>query len=450
MTIELTYQPIRDGYSAIPTYPIREALFEGAATRKYTDALYAPHEVTVNWKLTSAADYTAFMGFFRTTLLEATEFFLMDLVIDIGALVPHRCRTKGGMPKLQQVVGNCFYVTATLEVEVNPTYTGLILYSGPNLINFSHVSPRLVGPLQPGDTVRVFNSSGTHPQGTIEWEFDGVDDDISVGDVLDMTRTTPRSIFVWYASEEYGNALLGKQSAANQVGWRFTLSSALEDVILCGPGGTQQIQVASDPRPPIDGNFHHFGWTYSGNSNASGFNFYLDGSATGKTTDINNLTSADTTNSQPLQIGNRGTTAPFEGKIKHVSIWNRVLTAGEVSQIYGSGSPPDLSGLSFFSDCIGWWKIDEFDTVATGGIIDYSSNGNNGTARNGFAPTILPEPTDLNLDGTYIIDAVDPNTQIELVDPHIVNPDWSILTNLGSYGSESLGNVISTLTRIPS
>lgn len=165
MTIELTYQPIRDGYSAIPTYPIREALFEGAATRKYTDALYAPHEVTVNWKLTSAADYTAFMGFFRTTLFQTTEFFLMDLVTDIGALVPHRCRTKGGMPKLQQVIGNCFYVTATLEVEVNPTYTGLILYQEPNIIVFNHNSPRLVGPLQVGDTIRVFNSSGTHPQG---------------------------------------------------------------------------------------------------------------------------------------------------------------------------------------------------------------------------------------------------------------------------------------------
>src|SRR5687767_1921519 len=160
MTTPITFTPVRDGYSVIPTYPIREALFDGAATRKYTDALYLPHEVTVNWKLTSAVQYTNFMGFFRTTLLDATEYFLMDMVTSIGALVPHRCRSKGGMPRLNQVNGTTFNVTATLEVEVNPTYTGLITYEAPDLITFIHSTPVLVGPLQPGDTIRVFNSAG--------------------------------------------------------------------------------------------------------------------------------------------------------------------------------------------------------------------------------------------------------------------------------------------------
>lgn len=173
MTAELTFTPVRDGYSVIPTYPIVEAQFEGLAVRKRLDPLFATHEVSVSWKLNSL-QYTNFMGFFRTTLKEATEFFLMDLVTDIGALVPHRCRTKNRMPKLTQVNGICFYVSATLEVEVNPTYTDLILYEEPNLVILNNLHPRFVGPLQPGDTVRILNTDGIHPTGSTPLNLDGV------------------------------------------------------------------------------------------------------------------------------------------------------------------------------------------------------------------------------------------------------------------------------------
>lgn len=216
MTVELTFQPIRDGYSVIPTYPIREALFEGGATRKGADPLYLPHEVSVSWKLVSPLQYTNFMGFFRTTLLEATEYFLMDMVTDIGDLVPHRCRTKGGMPKLDQVNGSCFYVSTTLEVEVNPTYTGLILYQEPNLIIFSHTSPRLVGPLQLGDTIQVFNSAGTHPTGPTDLNLDGIYEIDAVSGNNQIELVSPASVNAdWTtlaglgAPGQYGTASFG-------------------------------------------------------------------------------------------------------------------------------------------------------------------------------------------------------------------------------------------------
>lgn len=219
MALTLPYTPIRDGYSVIPSYPVREALFDGAATRKALDALFIAHEIEVSWKLVNPQQYTNFMGFFRTSLKEATEFFLMDLVADIGALVPHRCRTKGGMPKLTQVNGHCFYVSATLEVEVNPTYTGLLLYQEPNLVIFNTTSPMFVGPLQPGDTVQVFNSSGTHPTGPIDLDLDGIYE-IDVIDGNDQIElVTPASVNSgWtilatlgapgqYGTESFGNVI---------------------------------------------------------------------------------------------------------------------------------------------------------------------------------------------------------------------------------------------------
>lgn len=221
------------------------------------------------------------------------------------------------------------------------------------------------------------------------WIFDGVDDRVNHGDVLDMTRTTARSMFLWYATTTTGNVAIGKQSAANQAGYRFAVpsSSADQDIILAGPAAAQQIQCGANPRPPSDGSEHHFGWTYNGNSSATGFTFYTDGTAVGRTNGTNNLTSADTTNAQDFQIGRRGTDAHFSGGLRHISIWNRELTAAEVAQIYGGGAPPDLSALSFFADCILWVKLDETDATGAGGIADHSASNFDGTAAGGLAPT---------------------------------------------------------------
>lgn len=224
-----------------------------------------------------------------------------------------------------------------------------------------------------------------------EWVFDGVSDEIAFGDVLDMTRTTARSAFAWLSAETYGRAVLGKQSAANNAGWRWTVSANVDqDLILCGPGGAQQIQVGADPRPPADGTEHHIGWTFDGTSDAAGVTMYQDGSAQGKTVGTNNLTSASLLNAEPLQIGQRGSSAPFDGKIRHVTIWNRELTAGEVSELYNGGEPPEVSALSFFGDCILWVKLDETDTTGSGGVTDHSGTAASGTAN--FSPTVtLPD-----------------------------------------------------------
>lgn len=173
MTLSLAYEPIRDGYTFEPSYPVIEAHLDGGLSEKRQDVLYIPHIVTVNWILTGS-DYTKFMGFFRTTLKNATQPFLLDLVADIGVPTTHKCRTRGGMPKLMQQRGQAFYVAATLEVQVNPTYTGYINYVEPDLISFSTTNPSLVGPIVAGDTVRIIDSVGTHPPGPTDIDLDGV------------------------------------------------------------------------------------------------------------------------------------------------------------------------------------------------------------------------------------------------------------------------------------
>jgi hypothetical protein len=460
VTVELTFTPVRDGYSVIPTYPIREAKFDGAATRKYTDALYLPHEVTVNWKLTSAADYTNFMGFFRTTLLESTEYFLMDLVTSIGALVPHRCRTKAGLPRLQQVSGTTFHVSATLEVEVNPTWTGLILYEEPNIIRFTHTTPRLVGPLQPGDTIQIFNSSGVHPLGTNEWVFDGSNDRASVADVLDFERTNSFSVSGWFNSDTLTETNAGRMiskadTTANQRGW-FIAGA--------GVSGGQHVQfglintvVTNNIRVETtstysNGTLYHFVATYDGSSNGSGVKIYIDGVLQAVSI-VNNNLSATTVSAAILTLGNRedGTRA-FHGILAHLAVWDNELSQSDVDEIYNDGTPPNLLSVSAASGLVGWWRLDGTDVVTAGGINDHSVSNNDASAQSGLAPTVLTDETDLNLDGIYEVDTVDPNNEITLVDPELVNANWTVLAGLGApgqYGTEAFGNVISTLTRHP-
>lgn len=173
MTSTLFYTPVRDGYTFEPGYSCIEVQLDGGATRKRQDVLYQPHLVTVNWILTNT-EYAKFMGFFRTGLGNATQPFLLDLVSDLSIPTAHKCKTKGGMPKLTQQRGLAYYVTATLEVEQNPTYTGNILYQEPDLVIFATTNPFLVGPILTGDTIRITDAAGTHPTGPTALDMQGV------------------------------------------------------------------------------------------------------------------------------------------------------------------------------------------------------------------------------------------------------------------------------------
>lgn len=220
------------------------------------------------------------------------------------------------------------------------------------------------------------------------WVFDGIDDEISMGDVTSFNRTDDFSVFAFYKNTGVSQTILAKQSAANQVGWRFVISSDPdEDFIMAGPGASQQIQAGRTSRPPTDGAWHQFGFTYDGSSDANGLSFYIDSVFGSSTLGTNNLTSDNTTNSEPLQIGRRGTSAEFNGTLKHISIWNRALTSGEVAEIYGGGTPPDLNSVSCASALVGWWKLDGDDTTGSGGVVDHSSSGFDGTAAGGLEPT---------------------------------------------------------------
>lgn len=75
-----------------------------------------------------------------------------------------------------------------------------------------------------------------------------------------------------------------------------------------------------------------------------------------------------------IQIGTThvGTSA-MDANMDEVAIFNSVLSSSDVTSIYNSGSPGDLSS---YSNLIGWWRFEDNGN-------DSSSNSNSGTLSNG-------------------------------------------------------------------
>ena len=176
VSIATEFTPLRDGYTFNPGYPTVQLKYAGLTKKRQENlVLNAVHRVTVNWVLTSPQKYTRFMGFFRTTLQNGTLGFLMDLVSDIGVPTTHRCRTMGRLPKLTQMRGNNFYCSCELEVEANPTFTGVIEYQATtNSVQLVRVFPFFSSHFRDGENVRIIGASGIHPDGDVVINLDGV------------------------------------------------------------------------------------------------------------------------------------------------------------------------------------------------------------------------------------------------------------------------------------
>lgn len=291
---------------------------------------------------------------------------------------------------------------AFFDKELNPSERGEVYNNGvpPDLMATS-VAANLEGwwKIDGTDstvTRGVLDYSGSGRHGTVvnglgggRWLFDGVINRVSMGDVLDKLRTDTFSVFGWCATTSTAvQAIISKAVDGSSPGWRLLMNQTAPGSIRCvmiGTGGAvvDELSVAGTAVIPLDGTRHFVGFTKTVSPLAAGVTIYIDGVATASIV-IDNTLTGSTLNAADLMIGARTAGSFFNGQLKDVSVWNRVLTAPEVATLYGDGVPADLSGLSFASALEAWWVLDENDTQTTGGVTDRSVFSNNGTPN--FAP----------------------------------------------------------------
>jgi hypothetical protein len=142
------------------------------------------------------------------------------------------------------------------------------------------------------------------------------------------------------------------------------------------------------------GQWYHIAFTHNSTSGAG--IVYIDGSPVHTYTHTGN--GFHTNISAYIGVG-RWNYAFSNAEIDEVAIWNSVLTASDVTSIYNSGVPSDISSLS----PVGYWRMgdDSNDSATSGGsiatITDSSGNGNDASQA-----TASKQPTFSDLTGESI------------------------------------------------
>jgi len=161
--------------------------------------------------------------------------------------------------------------------------------------------------------------------------FDGTDDQVSFGDVLDM-GTGNRSISLWFKTAQTGTnkCLLSKgySCTGNQHAIYLYNGNLL---CLIDVSGTDRI--VNSGLAVNDGNWHHAVVTIDRNASMK---LYLDG-ALKATTDISMEAAVNAQNSYSFYLGRSNIAGQyFQGSIDDVKIYEKALNATEVNNLYDS------------------------------------------------------------------------------------------------------------------
>tara|TARA_A200000159_G_scaffold164262_1_gene193234 strand:+ start:823 stop:1698 length:876 start_codon:yes stop_codon:yes gene_type:complete len=152
----------------------------------------------------------------------------------------------------------------------------------------------------------------------------------------------------WYLTDEYWMG-----STSHLIRW-YHGSQTIDNSVTLLPKGT----------------WSHLAVTWDGSSTVT---TYLNGSQLGQRTNAGSLVSR----SDKMLIG--AGNWYHKGKVDEVAYWNQGLSSSNITAIYNSGVPDDLSSYS----PVGWWRMGDNDGGTGTTITDQGSGGNDATLTNG-------------------------------------------------------------------
>ncbi|MDZ4227745.1 MAG: LamG domain-containing protein [Candidatus Levybacteria bacterium] len=204
------------------------------------------------------------------------------------------------------------------------------------------------------------------------YSFDGSGDYIRMGNVLNQP-TNDFSISAWVKSTYNAggggnrNGIVYKKPTVQLYSTGYRLNMPDGNFVLSIADGTTDNTLTTSPTDAYnDGNWHHVvGVVKRGVE----LRIYVDGSSAGSTP---STLETSISGSNIFEIGGETTTAQlFTGQIDDVRIYNRALSATEVTALHQEYDPGiQISNLQ--KGLIGWWKMD-------GDAKDVTPNSNNGT-----------------------------------------------------------------------
>jgi len=238
------------------------------------------------------------------------------------------------------------------------------------------------------DRWRIFPAVGAGSSSMNALAFDGVDEYVTLGNVHDLDNTDIFSLVCWFKTGDADGALISKQDSAG-VGRGYALRTTTGGKLrfeLISTGGSDEI-IVETIGSFTDQSWHHVVVTSSGSGTAAGILIYVDDTAQTVTVVEDTLT-ATTSNAIDLQFGAVDATDSFlAGRIDDPAIYDSELSPANVTTLYNSGEPPDLTSVGPTGNLVGYWLMGDGDTFPT--LTDNSTNSNDGTMTNMEAADIV-------------------------------------------------------------
>ena len=175
--------------------------------------------------------------------------------------------------------------------------------------------------------------------------YDGTNDEISAGDVLNKLNTDSFTMMAWLKTATTSTDIFYSKFASNR-GFEISVdSTGVLDIKLMGTYPTNYIGVKST-NPVNDAVWHLVAIAYDGTSTAAGVSVLIDAITEAKTTEDDTL-SETLANASPLTIGQRtGNVATLLGALAETAQFPVSLTAEQVLDIYEMASY--TASASFF------------------------------------------------------------------------------------------------------
>jgi hypothetical protein len=203
-------------------------------------------------------------------------------------------------------------------------------------------------------------------------ELDGTNDYVAVGASSDFSfGTSDFSFSVWFNSDAisgYRSVVDFRQSNGNLLPSLYNSPTSGYKLYLW----TGTTRVLNYNTTLTAGQWYHAVYTRSSTSAT----LYLNGTSVATGTDSSNYSM----NGAPRWGGVAPSVSAsyFNGKMDECSVFSSALSASNVSDMYNSGVPTDISSLS----PLGWWRMGDDDSGTGTTITDQGSGGNDGTLTN--------------------------------------------------------------------
>ena len=216
--------------------------------------------------------------------------------------------------------------------------------------------------------------------------FDGVDDYVNLGDSSDFTfgdgsTDSPFSISMWVKlADGVVQGFIAKSSSSQKEYHIITSGSGLLRFRLYDNSTGGYIQSQMDAAASTL-SWVNYIFTYDGSGDATGINIYADNSLVAQTqSGFGTYTAMENTTADLRVSSSEQNNFYLEGNTDEVALFNIELSSSQVTDIYNSGAPTDLTS---HTGLIGYWR--NGDTAGTSvypTITDDSSNSNDGTMTN--------------------------------------------------------------------